>query len=367
MRNKNIYFYIGTTAELIKLAPVIREFRKRKVKFKIITSGQNKVLFEDFLGYLGPIKVDIAFREKGEKSSVFYFILWAIRTFFVSLFSLRKEFKGLNKDNSYFIVHGDTVSSLLGALVASIYGLRLVHIESGLRSFNFFEPFPEEISRYIISHLADVHFCPNKWSVNNLQNTKGTKINTKQNTLIESFRMAIRAKGNQDNLKKIKKKYFVLVLHRQEHTIFRKKQTEKILDFVLRHADENFACVFIMHNLTSSFLKSTTLNLNVQKRKKIIATPRLPYIEFIKLINKAGFFVTDGGSNQEEAYYLGKPCLILRNRTERIEGLGGNAVLSRNKKKIIKDFLSNYKKYKKKRVQIKTFPSKIVVDYLINH
>ena len=87
----------------------------------------------------------------------------------------------------------------------------------------------------------------------------------------------------------------------------------------------------------------------------------------MKLIEKAEYLVTDGGSNQEEMYYMGKPCLLIRNHTERIEGLGENIILGRSNKRIIKQFLMNYSQYKKKRITQFISPSKIIADYLIKN
>lgn len=360
----NWYIFIGTTAEMIKMTPVIKELRKEKVKFKLITSGQGKILFNEFYNYLGPIKADISFRYKGDKSSIINFVLWAIRTFFTSLVYFKNEFKSLNRSETYFIVHGDTVSSLLGTLIAHLYKLKLVHIESGLRSFNFFEPFPEEISRHMISSVADVHFCPNLWCINNLKNINGIKINTFQNTLIDIFRSTMKRKSKKPFLHKIPKKYFVLVIHRQEHVIFGKNQTREIFRYILENK-KGLACVLIMHKLTSEFLESIGSDAESLTRRNVILLPRLPYVEFMKLIRGAEYFITDGGSNQEEAYYLGIPCLLLRKHTERIEGLRENIVLSNIDKKVIKKFMGNYSKYRRNMVLPKASPAKIIVDYLI--
>lgn len=364
MKNKHIYFFIGTTAELIKLAPVIKHFKDREIDFKIITSGQTKILFEEMREYLGSVEVYLALGEKDEISSVFRFLLWAMKTFFRCLFSLRKEFKGLDKANSYFIVHGDTVSSLIGALIASIYGLKIVHIEAGLRSFNFLEPFPEELCRFIISYLSNIHFCPNEWCINNLRSKKGVKVSTKQNTLIEHCQAAIQAGRNPRNVDKLRD-YFVLIIHRQEHVIFGRKSTKRILEFILAHVPHNLNCVLIMNEVTLRFLKSVGLYSDLRKRKGVILIPRLPYMEFIKLLDKAECILTDGGCTQEEAYYMGKPCLLLRNRTERIEGLGENVVLGKGDKRVIKDFFNDYKRYKRGRIYFKKAPSEIIADYLI--
>src|SRR6266849_1419472 len=102
---KKIYFFIGTTAELIKLSPVISELEKRKINFKIIASGQTKIKFDELSLIIKKKKADISLGDKENRSSVTKFSLWSISVFFRA-FSLRKEFKGLNSKNSYFIVHG---------------------------------------------------------------------------------------------------------------------------------------------------------------------------------------------------------------------------------------------------------------------
>lgn len=366
MKKREIYFFIGTTAEFIKLAPIMKELRHRKVPFKIITSGQNNIRFNDLKKYTGPLKVHIAMEEKTNKSSILNFLWWNIKTLFISMYFFRKEFSGLNKDNSYFIVHGDTISSLLGSIIAKRYDLTLVHIESGLRSFNFFEPFPEEICRYINTRLADLLFCPTEWAYNNVGKLKGKRINTIQNTLIEPCLWALRQPNEFDYRKKFNK-YYIVIMHRQEHVYFQKEWTRNTLDFIINDAPKNINCIFILHALTSRFLESERLNTNEEVNKRLVLLPSLPYIDFMNLMNNAEFIATDGCTNQEEAYYMGLPMLALRNLTERVEGLKKNVVISKGNEKIINDFLKNYKKYRNTQIKLDVKPSKIIVDYLVNN
>lgn len=364
---RKIYFFVGTTTELIKLAPIIKELEKRQIKFKIITSGQTKVNFEELAFLINKKKADISLGEKQNRSSVIMFFFWSIYTIFKTP-ALKNEFKGLNKNNSYFIVHGDPVSSLIGAIIAKIYGLTLVHIESGLRSFNFLEPFPEEICRVIISKIADIHFCPNEWSIKNLSKEKGLKINTKQNTMIEScFSVLTKFKNLKIDLKVTNKKYFVLIVHRQEHVVFGKEKSRELIEHIIKNIPKNMKCVFITHATTMDFLNSVGFKLSEEDKKKVIFAPRLKYIEFVNLMNRSAFLITDGGSNQEEAYYMGLPCLLVRNYTERIEGLNDNVVLSKSNKRVISEFMKNYKKYIRSKIILIQKPSKIIVDTLVNY
>lgn len=360
MNDKKIYFFMGTTAEFIKLSPIIKELKSRKKPFKIITSGQNKIHFEDLKGYVGDIKTDISLPSKANKFSIFLFGIWALKTLVYCLFTLRREFKGLNKDNSYLFIHGDTVSSLLGCLIGFYYGLKIVHVESGLRSFNFLEPFPEEICRYINIHLADILFAPTNWAFNNLKGLKGEKINTHENTLIETFSWAIKQKCVSP-LKDIGK-YYILIMHRQEHMYFQKEWTKKILELIIESSAENLNCIFLMNPLTIGFLEQIKLQNKINK--KVIISSHMSYSDFMNLMKNAEFIATDGCTNQEEAFYLGLPMLALRNLTERIEGLNANVVISKDDQFLIKKFLNHYKSYRKSIHLTKNRPSKIIVDYL---
>lgn len=363
MKNRNIYIFLGTTAEFIKLAPVIKELKKRRINFRLITSGQTQIHFEDFISYLGKLQPYYSLKDKANKSSIFHFFVWAVKTFFQFLMFLKHDLPSKDKKCAYILVHGDTVSALIGALVARIIGIKVAHIESGLRSFNFFEPFPEEICRFIISKISDFHFCPNNWAVKNLKGEKGVKINTNQNTFIESFIWAL--KLHTENNLKIKGRYFVLVVHRQEHVIFSKQKTVRILKHVFNSIPKNVTCVFLIHELTKSLL-SSGLKENILERLGVKFVPRQTFTNFVNLLEKAEFIITDGGTNQEEAYYLGKPCLILRNVTERIEGLNENAIISSDNKSIIQQFIKNYKIHKRQPVSLESSPSKLVVDYLLS-
>ena len=363
-----IYFFVGTTAEIIKISPIIRELQNRGFQFTIITSGQNSIDFSEMNGYISDKTRFIRFNDKGKKSSILLFFFWFVKTVFFGLFKLRKEFINLKKEQTLFIVHGDTVSTLIGSLIAKTYQLTLVHIESGLRSFNFLEPFPEEICRVITSHLTDIHFAPNEWSLNNLKNIRGIKINTYQNTLSETYLYVSSHKKKSVYSSLLNnEKYFLLVIHRQEN-IMKKNSTRKLIALIIDLASKHdIKCVFVMHHLTKQFLKDEEITERIEREQKVIFIPRLPYFEFLQIFNKSKFVVTDGGSNQEEAFYAGIPCLLLRNCTERIEGLGANVVLSENKQDNIEKFFKEYRKFKKKPIILKKRPAKIIVDSLLNY
>ena len=127
-----------------------------------------------------------------------------------------------------------------------------------------------------------------------------------------------------------------------------------------------YKILFILHPSTENKLKKHGMYETLMSNESIDLRPRYDYFKFIKLLKNSEFIITDGGSNQEECYYIGKPCLIFRNKTERIEGLGKNAVLSELDEKIITEFVNKYEEYVYPPINLDRTPSKIIVDFLEN-
>lgn len=359
-----IYFFIGTTAELIKLFPIMQVLDARKIEYRIIASGQNK-LDSEILQKIGNISVDIELSQGAIKQSSLGLLTWFVKTFLKSIFSLRKEFKKLEKNKRCMLVHGDTVSTVMGAVLGKVHGFKIVHIEAGLRSFNFLKPFPEEIDRMIVSKLTDVHCCPNEWSMDNIKSNKDMKINTIQNTLYDSLNYALTLDIQSELYSQLEEeKFFIFVFHRQEN-LFDKELTKNIMEKIISYSRKNIPALMIMHSPTQSTLIKYDMLDMIEKEKTIITTERLSYFEFMRVLSISEFIVTDGGSNQEESYYFGKPCLILRKETERNEGLGDNVVLSDLHFGIINEFFDNPYKYKKEFVILDEKPSEMIVSALV--
>jgi UDP-N-acetylglucosamine 2-epimerase (non-hydrolysing) len=361
---KGIYFFVGTTAELIKVFPIMQELNKQGVAYKIIASGQNK-LDVDILEKTGIEPISIQLSDKGINQSVFGLLSWFVTTLVKSLFRLKSFFQKDCK-NSYLLVHGDTISTVMGAVIGKLYRLKVVHIEAGLRSFNYFKPFPEEIDRMIVSKLTDIHCCPNEWSLKNVENKKGLKINTVQNTLLDGLNYALNVNVNSALYDKLKDKdFFIFVYHRQEN-LFNEERMRHIFKKIVNYSRENMTCLLVLHDPTKEALLKADLLEKIKKEKSIVTSKRFNYFEFMKLLNAAKFIVTDGGSNQEESYYFGKPCLILRNETERNEGLGENAILSKFDDGIIDYFLSSHETYQRGFVEVDVTPSRKIVNALLS-
>ncbi len=364
-KTHRIYFFVGTTAELIKVFPVMKELSDRKVPFKVIASGQNDVRTSVLLKLGGVKAVDITLFDGSIPQSPKGLLLWFLRTYRHAKKVLASEFAGGNAKGSIMVVHGDTVSTLMGALLAKKFKLQIGHIEAGLRSYNYLNPFPEEIDRVLVSRYVTTSYCPNDWALNNLKNKGGVKINTGQNTLVDALEIATHQPIESEHTREIAKlkHYFVFVLHRQEN-LLNSQLTRALVARVLQKA-HTIPCVLILHELTKVTLEKYGLLEEILAHPGVHAVPRLPYVDFMRVLSGADFIVTDGGSNQEESYYMGKPCLLLRKKTERIEGLGENALLSMCDMDTIGAFLDDPSKYSRKKITPTEKPSAIIAEHLI--
>ena len=353
-----IHIILGTKAQLIKVAPVMVELQKRKIDYNFIFTGQHKETIKELIEIFKLKKPDYVLYQGKDITKISQMIIWTIQCLIHTFRNKKKIFKD---QKGVVLVHGDAFSVLLGAIMGKIAGLKVGYIEAGLRSFNFFHPFPEEITRRITSRLVDYHFSPGEFAFNNSKKYKGEKINTEVNTLYDSLKLVIE---NKDNIQVDipQEKYCLVSIHRFEN-IFKKSQLLFILK-ILEEISKQVKVLFILHKPTKERLKEYDFYQELEKNPNIELRPRYDYFRFIKLLLNAEFVITDGGSNQEESYYLGKPCLVMRKTTERKEGLGKNVVISKYNKKIIKDFVNNYQKYKLNPLNFNINPSKIIVDYL---
>lgn len=363
MAYSKIYFFIGTTAELIKMMPVMQACDRRGIAFELIASGQNDISQSELLKYCAKQSPDLVLFQGKIKKSALGLLWWFIRTFLASFWRLRPVFRRHRRGEAVMVVHGDTVSTVMGAMLGRLHGLDVAHVEAGLRSFDYFHPFPEEIDRVITSRLATLHFCPNAWAMGNLKDRRGDKVDTGHNTLLDALALAQAEAEPSPRIAKLKSApYFVFVLHRQEN-LFDERLVRDLVGQALKRSAQ-MRCVFILHHLTEVHLAKLGLLEAVKNAPGVTAFERLPYIEFMQLLAGADHVVTDGGSNQEECYYLGKPCLVLRNVTERTEGLDHNVVLSRLDPVAIVNFLADPGRYARPPVRVDERPSDIIAARL---
>ena len=182
-------FVLGTAAELIKVYPVMREATRRGHEIRVVSTGQSR---ENFLMQYRDFKLDEQaltrlIESAGDLGSARAALRWFVR----GLFSSKAQFKAklLIGSKTYVLVHGDTLSTLLGAILARRAGLPVVHIEAGLRSPSLLNPFPEEITRRLVSRIASVHMAPDDRAVQNLKSAgaRGLVLSTLGNTLSDTI------------------------------------------------------------------------------------------------------------------------------------------------------------------------------------
>ena len=336
---KKIYFFIGTEAELIKLFPVIIECQNAGMVCNIIATGQNDLRRSRILEYvrLNGKFIELS-KEKEIKKNAVGLFCWFLSVKRRASKVMTRKFGPENLKGSNLVVHGDTISTMMGAFVGRKLRMHVCHVEAGLRSHNLLNPFPEEIDRLITSKLARVHFAPGDVPTGNLKKVDGKVINTQQNTLMDSLRFSQDIPLISDIEKILNEDYFVFVMHRQEN-LANKVFVHDMINQIVKIA-ERCKCVLILHEITKNVLIKFDLMTSLQSNANIILQPRMDYFDFMKLLNNASFVITDGGSNQEELFYMNKPCLIIRKATERDEGLGFNARLFNGDASDIKKFVS---------------------------
>jgi len=362
MKKKALCFFIGTDAELIKLFPVILEVQKRKLEYRIISSGQNDLSHSSVLKETGARLDGLLSDPSSIQKSALGLLWWFIKTLKAGLPKIQDQLNDLDLERSIMVIHGDTISTVMGARLGVNLGMQVAHIEAGLRSHDLFNPFPEEIDRLLASHLARIHFAPGEVAVRNLGRSKGEIVNTCHNTILDSLKYS-QTVNSGDTLTGLNADdYFLFVLHRQEN-LARKQFVTDILERVIK-ASRKIKCIILLHAPTEAALQRMGLMERLSQIDTIKMLPRLEYFDFMKLLRNASFVITDGGSNQEELSLMGKPCLLLRKRTERMDGIGKNAILFGGDLNILDHFVENYRSFIVPAGLSEISPSKIITDRL---
>ena len=254
------------------------------------------------------------------------------------------------------IVQGDTRTTYITAFISFLLKKPVLHLEAGLRTYNKFSPFPEEIFRSLISRIADFHFAPTQQAADNLtkEGISKDRIFTVGNTIVDATHIAL-SLLNENNVFKelvqyksnikelINKKDLVLVTsHRRENI---GKPLKQICKTVIRLSKQYKDTLFLWSLHKNPEVRKIVLNEMKQKKENIILTESLSYPTMIFLIKKSHIILTDSGGIQEETTSLNKPVLILREYTERPEVIktGRGFLVGTDEKKIIKTFSSLYK------------------------
>lgn len=351
MTNKHHIFIIGTRAQLIKVAPVLREFEKHQLPSKFILTGQHNDTMNDIIEEFGIRTPAISLVKNKEHSSIFALLLWLPHVFFLTI----RELKKYKKSNIF--VHGDTLTTLMSTLAAKLTGHSVIHLESGLTSKSLFNPFPEEIIRRIVFKCTDVACCPSEKDAQHMKIYPKAKIlYTHGNTILDSI---IYLKVGE--IIKKEPKTILISLHRF-HNIYNKERLQSIVEMLVT-LSEKYTINFVLHPATQKKLSQYGF-LEIIKNNRINLLPRMLYQKFLNLALSNEIVITDGGSNQEELAYFGHPTIILRKTTERQDGLGRNAILINEPQDIIKFIISKeYTILEKEKLNLTSSPSEVIANY----
>lgn len=328
------------------MAPVVKELKKREtIDTKILVTGQHREMLDQVLNVFKITPdYDLNIFKDGQT-------LTDITT--NSLTGIEKILFDIKPD--ILLVQGDTTTVFSGALAAFYQKIKIGHVEAGLRSGNLYSPYPEEANRKLVSVLANYHFAPTEKNKKNLldEGIKEENIYITGNTVIDALKYTIDKdyKFEDEKLQNIdfeNQKIILLTSHRRENLGEPMQNIFKaVRDEIERR--EDVKVVFPIH-----------LNPKVRKVayeefegcKKIIFSEPLDYIPFTNLMGKSYLVMTDSGGVQEEAPSLGKPILVLRNETERMEGIEAKTarLVGTDYKKIrenLSELLDDEKEYQK--------------------
>ena len=349
-----VLLVFGTRPEAIKMAPIFWELEKNSEVFKTTTcvTSQHKSLISKLIKSLG-IKADFDLRimKKNQKLSDLTSAL--LKNINIVIEETRPDI---------VLVQGDTISALAGALCAFYNNIKICHIEAGLRSFDMKAPFPEEFCRKSISSISYLNFSPTNLNKINLINEGILKKNiyVTGNTVIDClFEVLNLYKRNNHINNTINKtldnkisfnwrsdKFILITGHRRENI---GPAFEKIMLALLSIAKKNKNINFVYPIHPNPLVRNTFEKITKKLNNFFIIEP-LEYIEFSVLMSKCFFLMTDSGGIQEEAPSLGKPVLLMREKTERIEGVHEGVVklVGSNIKTITKEanlLISNEQEY----------------------
>lgn len=349
MRQK-ILLVFGTRPEAIKMAPLVKEFMLNGDVFdvKVCVTAQHRQILDQVLDFFD-IKPDFDLNLMRPNQTLNE--VWA--DILVNMKPILDNWKP-----DWVLVHGDTATSTSVALAAYFSGCKVGHVEAGLRTWNKWSPFPEEMNRQLTGRIADIHFAPTSASQQNLldEGIKKENILVTGNTVIDALYQSVNIVNSDyytneeiDYLKTIldpNKKSILVTGHRRENF------GEGIINICnalkeISQQDNNIQIVYPVHPNPNV---QEPVNTILGNMPNIHLISPLSYPSFIWLMDKVKIIITDSGGVQEEAPSLGKPVLVMRETTERPEAISAGTVIlvGTNTNKIVSetfDLLVNEKRY----------------------
>ena len=335
----------GTRPEAIKMAPVVLELKKYpdEIQTLVTVTAQHREMLDQVLN-LFEIKPDFDLNIMSQRQTLFDITTRAMN-------GLDEIFSKTKPD--LVLVHGDTTTTLAGSLAAYYHQIPVGHVEAGLRTFNKYSPFPEEMNRRLTDAITDLNFAPTETSKQNLlrEGTPADKIFVTGNTVIDALHMVVKKKFSFDEKFESlfeNSRVILVTTHRRENWGEPLRHVYQALKDVLAKF-QDVQIIFPVHR-NPTVRKVVDEELGSIDRVTLIEP--LEYQPFSNLMNRAALILTDSGGIQEEAPALGKPVLVLRDTTERPEAVefGTVKLVGTDRKKIfqtVSELLSDEAAYKK--------------------
>lgn len=348
-----IIFIYGTTAEAIKIAPIARRLGDRGVPYQQWITQQHTESLRKVIPQLGLPAPDlvIANGNRGDPlTSPLQMVGWSLTVFRWALTNTGR-IRRMLPEGSAVIVHGDTVTTVLGTLIGRRLKVPVAHVEAGLRSGDWRHPFPEELDRRIVGRLAAIHYAPSDEAVENLAGRKNV-VNTHGNTAKDGVLDA------RAGTERPETPYGLVLLHRFEF-ISNRALVRDTLETLDAHSPVQLRVI-----VDSYSQDAVVQTISELRSKKFTVMTKLEHGQFVSLLAAATFIVTDSGGVQEEASVVGTPTLIHRKATERSEGLDSNAILSGWALDALQSFLTDYETYRVVHPDAGDSPSDIIVEDL---
>lgn len=302
----------GTRPEAIKMAPLVKELESRKeIESIVCVTAQHREMLDQVLETF-KIKpdYDLNIMKQGQT-------LGEVTT--RALTGLENVIKECKPD--IVLVHGDTTTTFAGALAAFYNQVAIGHVEAGLRTYDKYSPYPEEMNRQMVDCMTDMYFAPTELSKENLlkENIEESKIYITGNTVIDAMKTTVTNDYNHPELEWIKdnERMILLTAHRRENL---GEPMRKIFKGIKRVVDE-FNDVKVIYPIHMNPKVREVANEIFKECDRVKLIEPLEVFDFHNFQNKSYLILTDSGGIQEEAPSLGKPVLVLRDTTERPEGI----------------------------------------------
>ncbi len=312
MNDIKVMTVFGTRPEAIKLAPLIKELEKRAhINSIVCVTAQHREMLDQVIETFNiNVDYDLNIMEKGQSLND------------ITCKVLNKLPLIINKENpNIILVHGDTTTTLATSLTAFYSKTPVGHIEAGLRTYDKYSPFPEELNRQLTGIIADIHFAPTNLARNNLisEGKPENSIFVTGNTAIDALKITIKEDYNHPIIDEIgNDRMILLTSHRRENL---GKPMKNIFRAVKRIVDDfkDVQVVYPIH--LNPEIRNIAGEVFGKSNKRIHIIEPLEVVDFHNFLNKSYMIMTDSGGIQEEAPSLGKPVLVLRDKTERTEGV----------------------------------------------